>query len=345
MSEEQSESKLKVGEHVVWPGQGLGRIESIERQGGEEMIGLVILRSGVRIGVAAKNADKAIRRPIGHEAATSVLTQLNRKGDPDPRSWDDRHFDYARSLAKGTLQEQVQHLHKMYRSPYKPTFGEIRMLDVYECLILDELGHVLSQPADDLRAQMRLVHPVFAEGASPRPPEPESLEAEPAGPAIKGYELLGTFEVEEGIVVADPIRVSTRADAELGLNVRLGARSGKWYGYALEDEDTGRIGVLIAVHSSKIPRLAERSDLTELGTKAAAVASVRVDSGQMAILDQKVRNDERYEDEMLFRTGFGTVLDRGCTSESGFGDGTYPVSVVKDGDQAVYVDVDFRDDE
>jgi hypothetical protein len=39
---------------------------------------------------------------------------------------------------------------------------------------------------------------------------------------------------------------------------------------------------------------------------------------------------------------YGTVLNRGCTTESGFGDGTYPVSVVLDGGQAVYVQVDFR---
>ena len=60
-------------------------------------------------------------------------------------------------------------------------------------------------------------------------------------------------------------------------------------------------------------------------------------------LTQAVRDEERYDDEMAFRTRIGTVLGRGSTSESGFGDGTYPVSVVMESDKAVYVHVDFSD--
>ncbi len=55
-----------------------------------------------------------------------------------------------------------------------------------------------------------------------------------------------------------------------------------------------------------------------------------------------VRIENEGADELLFRTRYGTVLDRGCTADSGPGNGTYPVSVVMEGSQAIYVQVEFR---
>lgn len=62
----------------------------------------------------------------------------------------------------------------------------------------------------------------------------------------------------------------------------------------------------------------------------------------MAVLDPAVRKRGAVEDELGFRMRYGTVLDRGCTTEAGLGDGTYPVAVVMEGDQAVYVQIDVR---
>ena len=67
----------------------------------------------------------------------------------------------------------------------------------------------------------------------------------------------------------------------------------------------GRTGVLVAVHALKVevkPSLFRKDPLTALRKKANIVSNVRVDGGQMAVLDQAVRNEERFEDELSFRT-------------------------------------------
>ncbi|MEM9694159.1 MAG: hypothetical protein AAGA56_16540 [Myxococcota bacterium] len=293
------------------------------------------------LGIPVANADEALRRPMDKATAESAWNELKKPAKPDERRREDRYFDNMRTMVKGTTQEQLTRLRIMYNSPFKPSFGERRMIHLYETLLFSELAHVLGREVDDLRAEMK-TRPVFRTEAKDRPLEPERPEPEPEGRKIGGYELLGSFEVEAGLVVADPIRVGTSADEEPGFNFRVAAASGKWFGYVAEDDEMGRIGILIAVHSSKLAMMTKRG-LSELRKRATVSAKVRVDGGQIAVLDQAVRDEENYEDEMLFRTRMGTVLGRGCTSESGFGDGTYPVSVVMESEKAVYVHADFSE--
>ncbi|MEZ4361505.1 MAG: CarD family transcriptional regulator [Kofleriaceae bacterium] len=341
----EEDSKFNVGDHCVWKGQGLARIESLQNEGGQDVLHLVIVSSGMKVGMPAANADRAIRRVLDRETAAGVWAELKKPAEADTRTWEDRYFDYARTLVKCTAQDQVLHLRRMYGSAFKPTFGERKLIDAYEELLFSELGHVLGRTTEDLRTEMKALHPVFSPTAGERPPEPKLPESKPEGPSVAGFDLLGSFQVEGGLVVADPIYVSSEADQRSGVNYRVAALPGKWYGYAAEDEEMGRTGVLVAVHALKVevkPSLFRKDPLTALRKKANVVSNVRVDGGQMAVLDQAVRNEERFEDELSFRTRYGTVLNRGCTSKSGFGDGTYPVSVVREGEQAVYVQVDFR---
>ena len=332
-----------VGDYLVWQGKGLVRVEKLENQDGKDVWILQALDgSGQTLGIPVGNADRVLRRPMDKVAAERAWGELKKAAEADRRPWEDRYVDYTRTMVKGTSREQLAHLRTMYNSPYKPSFGERQMIDTYESLLFSELAHVLGKQVDELRAEMKSTSPVFSPNAETRPPDPERREPAPEGPKIRGYDLLGSFEVEQGLVVGEPGRVGVVADEEPGLNFRVAAASGKWYGYVAEDEEMGRVGILIAIHSSKLGVLAKRG-LTKLRKRAEVAAEVRVDGGQMAILDQAVRDQERYDEEMAFRTRIGTVLNRGCTSESGFGDGLYPVSVVMESDEAIYVHVDFRD--
>jgi RNA polymerase-interacting CarD/CdnL/TRCF family regulator len=339
-----TKSEFKVGDHVVWRGQGLARIESIEKKGSEEMLDLVILGSGMKVGLAKANADGAIRHVLDRDAAAGVWADLKKPADADMRTWEDRSFDYTRTLVKGTVQDQVARLRRMYSSTFEPTMGERRFIYTYEELLFSELGYVLGRPTGDLRAEMQSLHAVFSATAE-RPREPQQTAVKPAGPTVRGFDLLGPFEIEGGLVVADPTYISSHADKRGGLNHRIPALGGTWYGYAADDKKMGRTGLLVAVHASKVPAkhsLLEKSPLAALQKQAHVVATIRVDGGRMTILDQSVRDEERFEDELFFRGRNGTVLGRGCTTESGYGDGTYPVSVVLEDGEAVYVQVDFR---
>lgn len=336
-------SKFEVGAPCVWKGQGLAMIESIQDEGGEEIVRLRLVGSGKTVGIARADADRAIRRVLDRDTAAALWAELQKAAEADTRSWEERYFDYARTLAKGTPREQVLRLRKMYGSPFEPSIGERKLIDQYEEVLFTELGHVLGRKTEEMRAEMRSRHPVFSASARKRPPEPKRAEPKPEGPQIAGLDLLGSFRVEGGLVIADPAHLSSRSDPRSRASYRVAALPGTWYGYTVEDEDTGRTAVLIAVHASKLDakRLGEDA-LGALRKRANVVSEIRVEGGQAAILDQAVRDEERFEDELSFRTRYGTVLGRGCTSESGLGDGTYPVSVVMEGEQAVYVQVDFR---
>lgn len=76
------------------------------------------------------------------------------------------------------------------------------------------------------------------------------------------------------------------------------------------------------------------------------VGRVWVDSGQMSILDAATRSAEDTQDAMLFPLFHETlVLDRGCMSRSGFGDGNYPVFATSRGDKATWLGVDFASED
>ncbi len=336
--------KLEIGDHVVWRGQGLARIDRIQTDGEEATLHLVLGHSGMRIALPAANAERALRRPVDHDSASRIWNDLKQPVEVDLRAWDDRYFDYMRTLVKGTPQDQALRLRGMYSSRFKPTFGELRLIAVYEEVLFSELGHVLGRSIGELRTETKSLHAGFSPDAAERPPEPKRPAPATEGPALRGFALLGSFEVEGGLVVADPSHVSSHADLRSGLSHRIAATPGRWYGYAATNEETARTGTLVAVHASRIPTKPsseKESPLSELRKKAAVVAQVRVEGGQIAILDQAIRDDERFEDELFFRTRFGTVLNRGCTSDSGLGDGVYPVSVLLERGQAIYVHVDF----
>jgi hypothetical protein len=240
-----------------------------------------------------------------------------------------------RTLVKGTVQDQAKRLQRMYGSPFKPSSGELRLITAYQDALLSELAFVLGHAVDSMSAKLRRIHPAFSTSAKPRPPEARSPEPVPDGPAVRGFDLLGSFEVAgEGLVVAGPGDHPSSADGRGTANAHVVARPGKWYGYTVEDEPTGETARLIAIHS------AAGAALDELARRAVVSARVPGRAGTMAILDEAIRNEERFEDELMFGGGVGIVLGRGCASRSSRGD--HPVAIVLDGAEAMYVQVDFR---
>jgi hypothetical protein len=93
-------------------------------------------------------------------------------------------------------------------------------------------------------------------------------------------------------------------------------------------------------------RVAEHARFVGLARNTKPIAELVVDGGQMAIIDGLVRDDESHRDAMFFRvSSTGLVRDRGCMSESGWGDGIYTAGAHLVDDAAVVVSVDFALDE
>jgi len=336
--------RLEVGHHVVWKGQGLARVTGFGPRNGEDVVELTLADlGGTRLSVPRRSIHRAVLPLVDRATAARLREVLSTPGEADPRSLEALYVDAMRTLTRGHREAQAFRLRTLYASPFSPSFGERKLIELFEQVLLTELAHVLERPVAELRAEVRAPHAVFAPTAPPRPPGPERPPEPPQGPVVPGHALVGRFQVDSGLVVADPLFISSLGDAPEGKNCRLRALAGPWYGYTVEVEDG--TGVLLAAHASKVevkPSFFRRNPLAALEARATRAGLVEVQSGQLAILDQSVRNEQRVSDELLFRTIHGIVLGRGCTSGSCSGDGVYPVSTVEEAGQAVFVLVDFR---
>jgi len=160
------------------------------------------------------------------------------------------------------------------------------------------------------------------------------------------------FKVESGrINISDPCY-------DLGQGVSVSAKNGEWIAYA-DFQDFGswgkRVKSLVAEFSGTSSSVSSDQD------------SICVDSGQAGIFDAKKFKDDdsvakvsRVHDKSICEDEpwYSICCDRtlsdkqwgvipnGCVSSSGFGDGCYPVSILKDDSgKAVRVEINFIDDE
>jgi len=152
-------------------------------------------------------------------------------------------------------------------------------------------------------------------------------------------EDLGQFEVISGAVrVTDPCYdTSVWCSGEI-----KNVRNGRWSAVVVKDRS--RCACLIAF----IGRTRKVDDCNWM----ALDFEVGVDSGQAGIFDSKCyeggTDNQKWYDKCceltLGELGAG-VIDTGCVSSSGYGDGGYVASVIKDDKEVIAIKIDFIEDE
>lgn len=156
---------------------------------------------------------------------------------------------------------------------------------------------------------------------------------------------IGEFEVTSGkLILIDPCY---EKDGMCQIN-NLKAKKGKWVAH-IEHSDEGDWGQRVAKIYAVNKELAD--SLYAFETDAERIdGDVGVDSGQAGIFDQeRYPDDPRTSDqEKVFykvvcdlTTHGGGVIDFGCVSSSGYGDGGYEAFGTKIGDEFVFVEIVF----
>jgi CarD family transcriptional regulator len=149
---------------VVYPAQGVGRIERVEHQqiGGQsvEFYIIRIFTNNVTVMLPVRNIETVgLRGLCTPTEAHSVLASLRSRNGLTGyagQNWNRRYREYSERLKSPSLLDVGYVLKELlFISGEKElSFGERRLLDQAMGLITSELSHVLRRDAQDLKAEI-----------------------------------------------------------------------------------------------------------------------------------------------------------------------------------------------
>ena len=146
---------FSVGELVVYPAQGVGKVERIEEQdvGGGVMTNLYIVRiltNNVTLMVPVNNACSVGLRPVsGTEQGQEILNFLSDRSDftgYSGQNWNRRYREYSEKLKSKEITDVAYVLKELFliSRDKELSFGERRLLEQAMGLISMELSYALN---------------------------------------------------------------------------------------------------------------------------------------------------------------------------------------------------------
>lgn len=152
---------FSVDQLVVYPAQGVGKVERIENQeiGGTsaEFYIVRILSNNVTLMVPVRNARNVGLRPVcDSEAGKRILTALEDRSDftgYSGQNWNRRYREYSEKLKSGDLADVAYVLKELLLigKDKELSFGERRLLEQAMNLITLELAHALDRPQSSVK--------------------------------------------------------------------------------------------------------------------------------------------------------------------------------------------------
>jgi len=158
---------FKIGDLAVYPGHGVGSIESIEARrissGAVQRFYIIkVLGSGATIMVPLDN-EKAVglRKVIGRSAASKVYQILKERSDTsqDKQTWNRRYREYMEKVKTGCVMEVARVFRDLYllKADKELSFGERRMLDTAKGLLIKELSIARKQAENKIEAELHKI--------------------------------------------------------------------------------------------------------------------------------------------------------------------------------------------
>jgi CarD family transcriptional regulator len=153
--------KYKVGDHVVYPHHGAGKVmkKEVKEVLGEkrEYLTIKILHNDMTVMVPSENAGKAgLRRVIGEEAVKKVLAVLRDDVSQMPKNWN-RRFKHNREKIKTgdvfELAEVVRNL-AIRESEKGLSTGEKQMYTRAKKILASELMYALEMEEDEAESHL-----------------------------------------------------------------------------------------------------------------------------------------------------------------------------------------------
>jgi CarD family transcriptional regulator len=154
---------FKVGDKIVYPGHGVGEIEGIRTTvlSGQEhhIYNIKILDSGMKVIVPVSQASAVgLRKIIDKKAIDEVFSILkDRDFKIDTQTWNRRFREYSQKIKTGSVFEIAVVLRDLsvLSADKELSFGEKKMLDMAETLLVSEIAIAKSRPHDKVVGELR----------------------------------------------------------------------------------------------------------------------------------------------------------------------------------------------
>lgn len=152
---------FSVGQKVVYPTHGVGRIEAIEQKevsGSRQSFYILrILGNDMTIMVPTGNAERVgLRQLIGPKEVRKVMEILRKKDVEICPNWNRRFKDNLERIKTGSLYEVATVLRKLVllQKERNLSFGEKKMLETVRQLLVSEISHAVGIDEGDARSMV-----------------------------------------------------------------------------------------------------------------------------------------------------------------------------------------------
>ena len=139
---------FKIGDLAVYPAQGVGVIESIEKKeimGNKQMFYIMkIMGNGVKIMIPTNGADSVGLREIISTKEVGNVYKILKKRDIkiDQTTWNRRYREYMEKIKTGSLYDVAEVFRDLFRLKLTKdlSFGERKLYDTAQVLLVKELS-------------------------------------------------------------------------------------------------------------------------------------------------------------------------------------------------------------
>ncbi len=154
---------FKANDKVVYPAHGVGVIETIQTKkiGGvdHKFYMITILETGMKIMVPLRQVDTVgLRRVVDSKTIEKVYEILrDRNVVVDTQTWNRRYREYTQKLKTGSLFEIAKVIRDLsvLKTDKDLSFGERKMLDTAQGLLVKEISIAKARPEDKIRQEIQ----------------------------------------------------------------------------------------------------------------------------------------------------------------------------------------------
>lgn len=159
------EDAYKSGDKVVYPAHGVGAIDSVQSKtvGGIEckFFMITILETGMKVMVPVAQAQTVGLRKIVDEKTVEKVYDILRDKDVivQQQTWNRRYREYTQKLKTGSVFEIAKVIRDLsvLKGDKELSFGERKMLDMAQGLLVKEISIAKASPEDHIRAELQKI--------------------------------------------------------------------------------------------------------------------------------------------------------------------------------------------